>query len=207
MASGCVRNLLFTSPVIRLPGKRLLSSGRLVAGIRLVGDPILSTPSELVDPKDSKVIKARIKLHSFLESFRQQNGFGRGIAAPQIGFPYRMIALNLGHDKVITMHNPELFNHSQETFTMYDDCFSFPDMLVKVRRHNTVSVRYYDDDNVEVELLNVEQSLAELLQHEVDHLNGLSSFDRVDGQNAVVHRNVYEKSKAKFDAGVDFAIY
>jgi peptide deformylase len=184
-----------------------MSTTRLVKGIRLVGDPILSTPSERVNPKDAHIVEARIKLHDFLDSFRKQNGFGRGIAAPQIGFPYRMIALNLGGGFGFTMHNPELFDHSEETFTMYDDCFSFPDMLVKVRRHITLSVRYFDDNNNEIILRRVDQPLAELLQHEVDHLDGISSFDRAEGKHAVVHRNVYESNKQEFDKGVDFAIY
>lgn len=192
---------------IQIINRRCLSSARLVTGIRLVGDSVLTTPSMNVDPKEPNVIEARLKLHSVLDTFRKQNGFGRGIAAPQIGFPFRMIALNLGPDNVFTMHNPVLFDESSETFTMYDDCFSFPDMLVKVRRHVSVSVRYFDDDNTQVELSNVDQSLAELFQHEVDHLNGLSSFDRIDGKGAIVHRNVYEANKKKFDAGVDFAIY
>lgn len=187
--------------------RSFFSSSRLVPGIRLVGDPVLTTPSISVDPKNPKVIEARIKLHSFLDSFRTQNGFGRGIAAPQIGFPFRMIALNLGSGNIFTMHNPILYDKSSETFTMYDDCFSFPDMLVKVRRHKTVSCRYFDNNNTQVELLNVEQSLAELLQHEVDHLEGLSSFDRMDGYSAVIHRNVYEANKKEFDAHVDFSIY
>jgi peptide deformylase len=90
----------------------------LLSRIRKIGDPILTQVSSRVNPMDGKVISARIELHSVLEAFRQQMGFGRAIAAPQIGYSMRMVALNMGNG-VYTMHNPELFNKSVDTFTMW----------------------------------------------------------------------------------------
>lgn len=60
---------------------------------------------------------ARDELHATLAAFRSTNGFGRAIAAPQIGHNMRMIALNLGKEP-FTMHNPVLFDLSEETFTL-----------------------------------------------------------------------------------------
>lgn len=177
----------------------------------LVGNPVLHRPSTTVDPSDPEVIKARQLLHLALEKFRQENGFGRGIACPQIGIGMRIIAVNLGDERgAFTLHNPELFDHSTETFTMWDDCMSFPSMLVKVRRHKHLSVRYQDDNGQECILTNVDTAFAELLQHEVDHLHGITSFERMLPASvdcpSVIHRDVYESNKEKFDAMVDYAI-
>ena len=103
----------------RLTGVGLASSVELVRSIRLVGDPILSSASRPVDPLSPSVIKARGELHAVLEAFRREKGFGRAIAAPQIGHSMRMVALNMGPERIYTMHNPELFNKSPETFTLW----------------------------------------------------------------------------------------
>lgn len=79
---------------------------------------------------------------------------------------------------------------------------SFPDLLVRVRRHRSVSVRFHDGQEERVwPALN--PALSELLQHEVDHLDGITSFDRADGPGAVVHRRVYQAQReAIMDAQV-----
>src|SRR5262249_2618429 len=101
------------------------------APILQLGDPNLrhiSTP--VTDFSDSAFISSRRRLHATLTAFRQANGFGRAVSAPQIGVPQRFIALNLG-DGPVTLVNPEVVWSSSERFTMWDDCMSFPSLLVK----------------------------------------------------------------------------
>lgn len=81
-----------------------------------------------------------------------------------------MIAVNMGTKHPlgkVTMHNPELFDLSPDLFTVWDDCMSIPDLMIRVKRHVSLSVRFWDDDGLERELRHVEPALAELLQHEV----------------------------------------
>lgn len=78
---------------------------------------------------------------------------------------------------------------------------SFPDLLVRVRRHKSVSLRFHDGEQEQV-WEDLDPALSELLQHEVDHLDGITSFDRADGPGAVVHRSVYEARREALAAQV-----
>lgn len=180
--------------------------------IRFIGDAILSRPSSLIDPLLPEVMSARKELHAALAWFRAQHGFGRAISAPQIGRPMRMIALNLGSGRPpFTMHNPQLLEMNG-SLTMWDDCMSFPDFLVRVQRFSSCSVTYLDEAGHRVHLpsSSVPPALAELLQHEVDHLDGITAFDRMmpaaPGTPSVVHRSVYEANRASFDGMVEYSI-
>ena len=126
-------------------------------------------------------------LHATLDSFRAQHGFGRAISAPQIGVALRFIAVNLG-DQPFTMINPDITWRSAETFTMWDDCMSFPFLLVRVRRHRAISVRYLDDNGNTKIMDKLDQATSELLQHEIDHLNGILAVDHALDADAIVSR-------------------
>ena len=94
--------------------------------VLLVGDPRLrqvATPVE--DFRDPAFQKDATQLAQTLAEFRNRHGFGRAIAAPQIGLSRRLIAANLGRGPFL-MVNPEIHFRSTETFTLWDDCMSFP---------------------------------------------------------------------------------
>jgi len=79
--------------------------------------------------------------------------------------------------------NPQLVDKSQEMMTVWDDCMSFPDLLVRVKRHQTCTIRYFDLDWQEQQML-LEDDLSELLQHEYDHLDGILAVSRaIDRQS------------------------
>ena len=114
-------------------------------------------------------------LHDTLLDLRTKKGFGRGIAAPQIGVNKRLVVLQL--EKPLYLFNPELHDLSPETFELWDDCFSFPDLLVRVRRHRSLRLPYRDHKWRE-QSLNAHGAVSELLQHEVDHLDGILATAR-----------------------------
>src|SRR5439155_19654778 len=93
---------------------------------------------------------------------------------------------------------------SDETFTMWDDCMSFPSLLVKVRRYRSISLRYQDETGAARVWETLDQAAAELLQHEIDHLDGVLFIDRAEGPDALVHREVFEAQPERFRAQVDF---
>ncbi len=83
---------------------------------------------------------------------------------------------------------------------------SFPFLLVCVRRHRSISVRYLDDDgNVRV-MDRLDQSTSELLQHEIDHLDGILAVDHALDTDAIVSREVFEKNPEWFADKVDYVI-
>jgi peptide deformylase len=129
-------------------------------------------------------------LRDTLYHFRDQNGFGRGIAAPQIGTTLRMIFIDVGTP--LELLNPVIVRKSRSMMTLWDDCFSFPTLLAKVRRHLSVDVRYRDRNGIR-HLLHARGPLSELLQHEIDHLDGILAIDRALDSKHIVYRSEFEK--------------
>jgi peptide deformylase len=156
-------------------------------------------------------------LQATLAAFRARAGFGRAIAAPQIGFLARIVAMDLGDRAYpdggrgpLLLVDPEVTWRSDETFTLWDDCMSFPWLLVRVRRHASLSVAFRDGDGARHRWERVDRALAELLQHELDHLDGVLALDRAEpagpGEDAVIGRGAWAADHARFRAQVDYAI-
>jgi peptide deformylase len=155
-----------------------------------LGDPLLRSVSvPASDPASSSRIFQ--DLRDTLHEFRRAHGFGRGISAVQIGEPTRLLYIEFA-GVAYSMVNPELAWRSDETFRLWDDCFSFPDLLVWLERAKSVEVRYRDERG---ELNKVEASgaLSELLQHELDHLDGVLAVDRAIDSNSLCTREEYDR--------------
>jgi len=112
-----------------------------------------------------------------LTELRKRHGFGRALAAPQVGIGRRLIAVDLGAGPFAVV-NPEITWRTEETFEVWDDCFSVPDKLARVRRHRSISLDYRDDRLRLRRWERLPPDLAELLQHEIDHLDGVLMTDR-----------------------------
>jgi peptide deformylase len=114
-------------------------------------------------------------LHEILLEFRAIYNAGRAVAAPQIGVMKRLVYLHLGQPQ--PLFNPVLTDLSDEKFELWDDCLCFPQLLVRVRRHVRCTLTYRDA-NWQEHVWSLEGSLAELLQHECDHLDGILATQR-----------------------------
>ena len=147
-----------------------------IKDILLLGNPKLYEVSTEVKKEELTGLLPQIELlwESILD-IRKTYGFGRAIAAPQIGLQKRIIALNI--DKPLAVINPELSNLSSEMFELWDDCMSFPNLLVKVRRHKKLTLTFYDL-NWKKQSWHLEDDMAELIQHEYDHLDGILATQR-----------------------------
>lgn len=119
-----------------------------------------------------------------LTDFRSKAGFGRAIAAPQVGACLRIIALHLGATP-FALINPEITWKSSELIDVWDDCLSVPDRLVKVQRHRRISLRYQNEKGQWRTWENLPVDLAELVQHEIDHLDGILMLDRGQGEACI----------------------
>lgn len=137
----------------------------------LLGDPRLYEKCDPVLESERHLIPRWVSdLHDVMEEIRAKYHFGRGIAAPQLGIMKRLIYLNI--DRPVVIVNPELRDLSDELFELWDDCMSFPNLLVRVKRHRSLSI-HYRDEHWQPQVWQVENDLAELLQHEYDHLEGV----------------------------------
>jgi peptide deformylase len=174
--------------------------------VLLLGNPTLRMRSEPVDDfADESLEHDMHDLKEALEDFRSRNGFGRGIAAIQIGIARRMIALDLGGGPFVIV-NPRILRRSSEVFRMWDDCMSFPDLVVRVERHRSIDVEYFDEGGNRKEWLGLDQATSELLQHEIDHLDGVLAIDRAIEASDIIYKDEYSKNRAYYDAMVDYAI-
>ncbi len=161
--------------------------------ILLLGNPKLWQISSPVTDAQSKATVAIIRhLSETLEKFRNENGFGRAIAAPQIGIHQRIIYTNINGG--FALINPVITNASPEMFELWDDCFSLPNLLVKVSRHVQIKVAFTSETGAARSLI-FQNELSELFQHEIDHLDGILATDRAIDKRSFAFRNSNGVSK------------
>lgn len=164
--------------------------------ILLLGNPQLWQPSSAItDVRAAETREIISDLAATLYDFREGQGFGRAIAAPQIGAQRRILFVNMndGSFGPAPLINPEIVRASQETMELWDDCFSFPDLMVRVRRHVEIDVQYLDDAGQQ-RIVTARGDLSELLQHEIDHLDGLLATDRAIDTRSFALRSEIKRS-------------
>jgi peptide deformylase len=177
-----------------------------------LGDPRLREVSAPVaDLRNPSFMGAAESLRATLSAFRRANGWGRAISAPQIGVPQRFIALDLGEGGgggggPRLLINPQIVWSSSETFTMWDDCMSFSALFVRLRRYRSISVEFEDENGEPQHWFKLEPSISELLQHEIDHLDGILAIDRAIDRDSIVLREVFEAGRSYFAQQVDYTI-
>ena len=217
-ATGVVRG------VLRARSTRACSCEARAWPVHLLGSPALRVKCKSVG--GDALTEEKAALVATLEDFRARNGFGRGIAAPQIGVTRRFIALNLG-DGPMVLADPRIVWRSKETMTLWDDCMSLPWLLCKVRRHRSIGVAFTNESGETEQWDALPEATSELLQHELDHLDGVLITDRTQELTAgaansgvgagagagadpmvqsIVSREEYERRRADFDAQVDYTI-
>lgn len=157
-----------------------------VEDILKLGNPRLYEICDSIKKEELHLVKEWVNdLHSAMEDIRMRFGFGRGIAAPQLGIMKRLFYLNLDRPYIII--NPEIIDPSKDMFELWDDCMSFPNLLVKVKRHQSLTLEYLDE-NWERQSWKVVGAIAELIQHEFDHLNGVLCTMRAVNDKAFMWR-------------------
>lgn len=159
--------------------------------IRLLGDPVLRSRCEPIAKPSSAAVRVVVDdLRETLRDWQSRFGSGRAIAAPQIGAPVRVVFVEM--DKPWPLLNPEIVEVGGEDFTVWDDCFSFPNLLVRVVRAWRIRVKYTDLRGATHEI-DLEGDRAELLQHEIDHLDGVLAVDRAFGSDPFCLREEWNR--------------
>ncbi len=144
---------------------------KTIDDLLVLGDEKLYETSEPISFEELPLVKSWVQdLKEVMDDIRLKFNFGRGIAAPQLGIMKRLFYINI--DKPLIIINPEITDLSEETFELWDDCMSFPHLLVKVKRHKSLTLKYLDE-NWNPQTLYAVDGMSELIQHEYDHLNGI----------------------------------
>jgi peptide deformylase len=171
---------------------------RQTVAIRTVlqlGDPGLrEIVSHVTDPRTPEVRALVQDLADTLAYWKKTTGYGRAIAAPQIGSNLRVIFLQLPGTEPWPFVNPEITKRSEEKIVVWDACLSFLSIFMQVERRREIAVRYQDLQGQwhEVEA-SEERNLSELLQHEIDHLDGILAVDRIIDIRTMCTREEFEK--------------
>lgn len=139
--------------------------------IRTFGDPVLRTPAQPVDDLDAGLERL---VDDMLETMYEAPGVG--LAAPQIGISKRVIVFDVGEGPHVLV-NPEILERSG-TWEYEEGCLSVPGRYWPITRAAWVRVRGLDLEGEEVEYAG-DELLGRVLQHEVDHLEGILLLERL----------------------------
>ncbi len=144
--------------------------------IRTFGDPVLKTRATPVESFDGSLVRLT---QDMLATMRDNEGVG--LAANQVGRLKRVFVAAI-EDEDYVIVNPVLTDRSETTETKPEGCLSIPGIQVDVERPTAITVSGQD---VSGKPLQIEASdlLARILQHEVDHLDGVLILDRTDRQS------------------------
>jgi peptide deformylase len=141
--------------------------------IRTFGDPVLKSKAAPVTDVDGKLVRLVDDMFTTL----YDSGNGLALAAPQIGVQKQIFVWDLGEGERQAIFNPEIVESDGEW--VYDEgCLSIPGLYVEMVRPKTVLLRGVDLDGEVIER-EADELEARMYQHELDHLNGVLMFDRM----------------------------
>lgn len=160
-----------------------------------LGDPRLREVAHRVANPAAPDVAATVRdMADTLAYWRKTTGYGRAIAAPQLSVRQRIVFMQLPGAEAWPLINPEIIAASKETMIVWDGCLSFLCIFMQVERHREITVRYQDLNGASHEVkAGAERDLSELLQHEIDHLDGILCIDRVVDMKTVCTREEFEK--------------
>lgn len=149
--------------------------------IRRAGDPVLREKARRVRAGDSSIHKL---IDDMWETMYDAPGVG--LAAPQIGVSLRVIVIDVGDGKQIALLNPEIVKRSGER-RVDEGCLSVPGFRGEITRSMKVLAKGLDPyTGKEVRIKSEDDLLAEALEHEIDHVNGILYIDYLSGPDALI---------------------
>jgi peptide deformylase len=141
--------------------------------IRRLGDPVLKSSATPVDRFDDSLRRQVGRMAGLMN-----DALGVGLAAPQLGLSQRLLVYRVGPDApLIALVNPRVEWASDDIETLDEGCLSIPGITVDVDRPVHVRVRAQDEEGDE-RLVEASGLEARVIQHEMDHLDGVLILDR-----------------------------
>lgn len=144
-----------------------------VRPIRYLPDPVLRQKAKRVPKIDASIHRL---IEEMIESMYAANGVG--LAAPQIGVPLRVIVIGLPEEEPFALINPEIVKVSGER-TVEEGCLSVPGYRAELTRARVVVAKGLDPSAKERRIKANDDLLAQALQHEIDHINGILYIDHL----------------------------
>lgn len=141
-----------------------------------IGNPVLRTVTQEVDLEEGNIIAE--KLMQVLKKYREITGIGRGLAAPQIGMS-KSVVVTFVDNKFTAYFNPRIVTSSESKKIYKENCLSSSHIWCDVVRPETVTVEYMNNLGEKV-VQEYSGFVARLLQHEIDHLQGIVNIDKAE---------------------------
>ncbi len=144
--------------------------------------PIITNPNPILRKKSVEIKQIQAKQFQQLcldmaKTMREKDGVG--LAAPQIGQNIRLIVVNT-KGGAVCMINPKITKKSLTKEWGEEGCLSIPDVFGKVKRHKKINCKYLDKNNKEKKI-QAQGLMARVIQHEIDHLDGVLFIDKAKG--------------------------
>ena len=147
--------------------------------IRTLPDPILKQKAKRVRTIDHSIKKL---IRDMIETMHAERG-RVGLAAPQIGIPLRVIVIGLPEEEDIAIINPEIVRRRGERL-IDEGCLSVPGYFGQIKRAESVTVKGRDQNGKEIRI-KADGLLAQALEHEIDHLNGVLYIDHPEARESL----------------------
>jgi len=144
-----------------------------VLEIRTLPDPVLRRKAKRVTTIDGSIQKL---IDDMIDTLRAVHG--AGLAAPQIGVSLRIAVIGISEKEVITLINPEIVRR-EGVRVVEEGCLSYPGYYGEIKRSEVVKVKAQNRQGKQFRLKG-EELLAQALEHETDHLNGILYIDHVE---------------------------
>jgi peptide deformylase len=151
-----------------------------VLPIRFAGDPVLRQKTHHVKRIDASVQRL---IDDLIETMHAAHGVG--LAAPQVGQSLRVAVIGVPEQDVIVLINPEIVKRFGER-RIEEGCLSVPGYVAEVTRSQTVTVKALDRDGRPLRVRAKEDLLAEALEHEIDHLEGVLYIDYLESPDQLI---------------------
>jgi peptide deformylase len=149
--------------------------------IRRAGDPVLREKARRVRTIDSSIKRL---IEDMWETMYDAPGVG--LAAPQVGIPLKIVVIDAGDDNPIALVNPEIVKRSGER-QLDEGCLSVPGFRGELTRSVKIVARGIDPaTGKEVRIKAEDNLLAQALEHEIDHVNGILYIDYLSGPEALI---------------------
>jgi len=142
--------------------------------ITALGDAVLRRRAKRVPQVDGSI---RRLVEDMIDTMRDAGGVG--LAAPQVGVPLRVVVIGIPEGEVIALINPEIVKRSGER-TVPEGCLSVPGYWAEVTRSVSVTAKGQDLQGRAVRIKAKDDLLAQALEHEMDHINGVLYIDHLE---------------------------
>lgn len=144
-----------------------------VIPIRYLPDPVLREKAKRVPKIDASIHKL---IEDMIDSMYAAHGVG--LAAPQIGVSLRVVVIGVPDEEPFALINPEIVKVTGER-TVDEGCLSLPGYRAELTRHKTVVAKALNQEGKEIRVKSKDDLLAQALEHEIDHVNGILYIDHL----------------------------